>query len=242
MTRLNKIAFAAFALALTLVGINSSEAGCGRGGYHGSSISRSYGSYSRPTHQPIYHAPTYHAPAYSQPAPQPQFMQPTPQQQLTQPTPQRFATPQAPQTAPVPQPAVQQQQFAAQPQAPQTGQVSAMDLALQALGDFTPQQAAAPQVQQTLPQTPVGNFQARLTNGSVVQLNLANNGQFTWSATNKDGKISQFTGTYNVGNGSLTLARSADSQKLAGNLSDLTANGFRFKIGSSEAALSFVRS
>lgn len=241
MTRLNKIAFAAFALSVIVVGINSSDAGCGRGGYHGSSISRSYSSYSRPTHQPTYHAPTYHTPAYSQPAPQPQFVQPSLQPQLTQPTPQRFATPQAPQTAPAPQPAVQQQ-FAAQPQPPQTGQISAMDLALRALGDFTPQQAAAPQVQQTQPQTPVGNFQARLTNGSLVQLNLANNGQFTWSATNKDGKISQFTGTYNVGNGSLTLARSADSQKLAGNLSDLTANGFRFQLGSSEAALSFVRS
>jgi hypothetical protein len=165
--------------------------------------------------------------------------QPIAQQQLV---PQQQQVPVQPQTAPqqpatpVQQPAAVQPQQAApvQQQAPANAQTSA----LQALGGFAPPQTA--QVQ-----TPahVGNWSATLGNGASVQLVLQADGSFSWSATNKSGNASTFQGSYTVGNGSLTLTRANDSQRLAGSMTTTSNNAFSFKLaGNNAAGINFTRS
>ena len=72
-------------------------------------------------------------------------------------------------------------------------------------------------------------------------LNLNNDGQFSWVAQN-NGKTSQFGGRFTLENGTLTLARSSDNQKLAGKMT-LSASGFNFLLnGAKDGGLNFQQS
>ncbi len=221
------------------------------GGYSSSSYggyssyrTPSYSSYSAPTH---YATPNY---SYAQPqqviqsqpvqqqfaqqAPQPQTVSIRPVQQVAQ---QRTVAPQQ-QVAPQ-QPVAQAPQPQPQTQAPVNAQMSA----LQALGGFAPP-AATPAPQQQQVQTPahVGNWTATLGNGATVRLSLQADGNFNWIATNKTGSQSSFAGSYTVGNGSLTLNRSNDSQQLGGTMTISNNNAFSFKVaGNNAAAINFNR-
>jgi hypothetical protein len=109
-------------------------------------------------------------------------------------------------------------------------------------GQASPAPATAPQT--PAPQTPehVGNWTASLPNGSRVQLNLEAQGQFSWTAVTKSGQTSSFQGSYTVENGSLTLIRSTDNQKLAGSITINGGNAFHFKLADAkDSGLSFVR-
>jgi hypothetical protein len=139
--------------------------------------------------------------------------------------------------------------------APSTPADNAAATALQALagGVSQPQQPAGPT---TPPQdaskppptspasapTHVGNWTARLSNGAQVQLNLQADGRFQWIATNKSGQRSTFQGSYTFDNGSLTLVRSNDNQKLSGVVSLAGNQSFTFKLGGAkDNGLNFVR-
>jgi len=148
------------------------------------------------------------------------------------------------------------------------GDAAAQNSALQALGGIIQdqparsaqvQQVQQPQVQQAQVQQPqlqqsqassdqqpaqsaghVGNWTARTPNGATVQLTLQADGSFTWTANNS-GKTNSFQGTYTLGNGSLSLARSTDNQKLAGSITS-SASGFNFKLtGAKDSGLNFAR-
>ncbi len=103
-------------------------------------------------------------------------------------------------------------------------------------------QSATPQVQASRPKTGrVGTWVAKLPNGTIVRLDLRADGSFVWTASAK-GKTSNFSGSYNVNGGSLTLIRSNDNQQLAGSLTD-NAGGFNFKLsGAKDSGLNFARS
>jgi hypothetical protein len=89
----------------------------------------------------------------------------------------------------------------------------------------------------------VGNWNAALGNGANVRLVLRADGSFSWSATNKTGNASTFRGTFSVGNGSLTLTRADDNQRLAGSMTTGSSNAFSFKMAGNNAAnINFVRS
>ena len=123
---------------------------------------------------------------------------------------------------------------------------SAQQSALQALGGFAPPQNAAAQSAIALPQTPqstfTGAWTASLSNGARVQLSLQADGNFSWVAVNKDGQASSFQGTYSMENGSLSLSRNTDGQKLTGSLTPSGANNFSFKLSDAQASsLDFVR-
>jgi len=88
----------------------------------------------------------------------------------------------------------------------------------------------------------VGQWSASLQNGSKVELTLQPNGNFTWVATSGE-KVSSFEGNYTIGNGSLTLVRSSDNQKLIGAMTPAGSNSFSFKLtGTKDAGLNFSRS
>ena len=124
---------------------------------------------------------------------------------------------------------------------------NAQQSALQALGGFAPPQAAAQSsaMSTTVPgqQNPMaGSWTASLPNGARVQLALQADGNFSWTAINKDGQSSVFQGTYAVENGALSLTRGNDGQKLQGNMTMTESNAFRFKLAADQsAALEFVR-
>jgi hypothetical protein len=251
----NTLLVAAITFSSAIVGISTTEAGC-----HGSrGYSRGYSShnYHRHHHNYGYASPSY---GYAQPQPihavrpiqpvqpvQQQFVQPQPvvQQQLApqqqQISVQQPIAPVQQQTAPQQQAAPIRQQVAPQQQAPaQQSQApaNAQTSALQALGGFAPPQPA--QVQ-----TPahVGNWTASLGNGANVRLVLQADGSFSWSATNKAGNASTFQGSYAVGNGSLTLTRGTDNQRLAGSMTTSGSNAFNFKLtGNNAAGINFTRS
>ena len=237
----NTLLVAAITFSSAIAGISTAEAGC-----HGSrGYSRGYSShnYHRHHHNYGYASPQY---SYAQPQPihavrpvQQQFVQSQPlaQQQLA---PQQQQAPVQPQIAPQQQAPVQpqiaphQQAPVQQPQAPANTQTSA----LQALGGFTP-----PQTAQVPTPAHVGNWTATLGNGANVRLVLQADGSFSWSATNKAGNASTFQGSYAVGNGSLTLTRGTDSQRLAGSMTTSGNNAFSFKLtGNSAAGINFTRS
>ena len=118
--------------------------------------------------------------------------------------------------------------------------------ALQALGGFAPPQDATVQSTGQVPQAPqstfTGSWTASLSNGARVQLSLQADGNFSWVAVNKDGQSSSFEGTYSMENGSLSLSRSTDGQKLTGSLTPSGANNFSFKLSDAQASsLDFVR-
>ena len=123
---------------------------------------------------------------------------------------------------------------------------SAQQSALLALGGFAPPQNASVQSAIEVPQTPqltfTGAWTASLSNGARVQLSLQADGNFSWVAVNKDGQASSFQGTYRMENGSLSLSRSTDGQKLTGSLTPSGANNFSFKLSDAQASsLDFVR-
>ena len=71
---------------------------------------------------------------------------------------------------------------------------------------------------------------------------LQADGSFNWTAVNKDGQSSSFQGTYSMDNGSLSLSRSTDGQKLSGSLTSSSANNFNFKLSDAQSSsLDFVR-
>ncbi len=118
--------------------------------------------------------------------------------------------------------------------------------ALQALAGWgaNTSEPAASQAPAAQPQQPshVGTWTASLPNGARVQLTLQASGAFRWIATNRSGTNSTFEGSYTVSNGSLTLVRSNDNQKLAGNMTSSSNTAFNFKLnGAKDAGLNFVR-
>ena len=122
----------------------------------------------------------------------------------------------------------------------------AQQSALQALGGFAPPQNASVQSAIDVPQTPqstfTGAWTASLSNGARVQLSLQADGNFSWVAVNKDGQASSFQGTYSMENGSLSLNRSTDGQRLTGSMTPSGANNFSFKLSDAQASsLDFVR-
>ncbi len=242
MTLSTKTLLAATMTLAALAVAQDVQAGChGRrggygGGYRGHYINRS-------SHYPSY--PSGYGYGYSQPAPPistlpPQQIAPqqqfAPQQPVGQPQ-QQFA-PQ--QQITQPQTAAPQQQTAPQQTAPAPAQTGNVQLtALQALGGFAPPQSAPVQTQ-----TPanVGNWTATLGNGANVRLILQADGNFSWSATNKAGAASSFSGRFTMGNGSLTLIRGNDSQRLEGTMTNNGQNAFSFKVaGNNAAAINFTR-
>ncbi len=247
-----------------LAAAQDAQAGChgSRGGYGGGYRGGYGGGYVRHSSPSYNYAPSYRysQPVQTLPAPQPQqFVQP--QQQFA---PQQTVAPQdqfAQQPAGVPQQqfAPQQQQQIAQQQNPAPQQQpapqqtapaptqagNAQMSALQALGGFAPPQTAPTQSAPVQNQTPsyVGTWTATLGNGSTVRMTLQADGNFSWSATNKAGNVSSFSGQFTVGNGSLTLIRGNDSQKLAGSMTTSNQNAFSFKVaGNNTAAINFSRS
>lgn len=121
--------------------------------------------------------------------------------------------------------------------------------ALQALGGFAPPEGAdvaaaqGNQVQPPVQNPLVGSWTANLSNGSRVQLSLQADGNFSWTAINQAGNASTFQGNYAVGNGTMTLSRSTDNQKLAGSMTMTSAGSFSFKLSDAQAAsLEFTRS
>ena len=124
--------------------------------------------------------------------------------------------------------------------------MNAQQSALQALGGFAPPDAVAAQAAtdpQAAPQMSLaGVWTAQLANGSRVQLSLQADGNFSWTAVNKDGQSSVFQGTYAMQNGSMSLTRGNDGQKLDGTLTLTSANTFRFQLTAAQSAsLDFVR-
>ena len=146
---------------------------------------------------------------------------------------------QAPQAAPTTAPV-------APAPVPQSAQMSA----LQALGGFAPPAAAtAPATTAPAPPAPqvqlpahVGEWNASLGNGATVRLTLNADNSFSWTATNKAGSTSTFSGAFSVSEGSLTLNRANDQQALVGSMTMENGNAFSFKVGGNNAAaISFTR-
>lgn len=87
----------------------------------------------------------------------------------------------------------------------------------------------------------VGQWKASIPNNATVQLTLNADGSFAWVAVNGD-KTSSFEGSYTVSGGALTLVRSSDNQKLAGQLTPTQDGGMNFKLnGTKDAGLNFIR-
>ena len=212
------------------------QAGCGRGGYR-RGYSRGYSRSYSPAHSSGYgyfrSVPSVRTIQSQRIAPQQQFGQPQQQQQIGQ---QQFTQPQT---------AAPQQQFAPQQSIPTPAQTGNVQMtALQALGGFAPPQTGPTETAPVQEQTPgyIGNWTAILGNGANVQLALQSDGSFRWSATNKTGTASSFSGEFMVGNGSLALIRGNDNQRLEGNMTISGQNSFSFKVaGNNAAAISFSR-
>ena len=124
--------------------------------------------------------------------------------------------------------------------------VDAQSSALEALGGFAAPAETAPSEAptQAASEQPsyVGEWVASLANGSRVQLSLKADGSFLWTAANKEGKASSFQGSFTISDGSLSLARGSDNQKLSGSMATTGPNGFSFQLAGAKApALEFVR-
>lgn len=237
MTRSTKCLLVA-TLALTVLAAFTAPSyagGCRSGGGHRISI-----SYHR-SRSHCYTAPRrviVHRPARPVPPPQ-QIVQPV--QPVAPPAPQ--------QPAPIQQPPAATQQPPAsgqQPAAPSTAQPTqpaeddAEMSALQALAGWTGESPKnAPQAEAP---GHVGTWNATLSNGARVELSLKTDGSFRWSATNQAGNASSFQGTYSVEDGSLTLIRSNDKQKLSGSMVREGDQAFTFRLsGADDSGLRFIR-
>ena len=189
------------------------------------------------------HAPRYHAPAYRpQPAyRQPVYRQPVQHAPIQQPIVQQPTTrpisiaprTNAPRTA---SPRVAQPTTPAQPNTQNNNQNNGGG-ALAFLAGGSSNQAATPQTSQSH----VGTWSASTSNGASITLNLNSNGAFSWVAK-VNGKTTRFDGNYTLENGTLTLARSSDNQKLSGSIA-FGGSGFNFKLdGAKDNGLNFQQS
>ncbi|WP_442507789.1 hypothetical protein SH528x_006723 [Novipirellula sp. SH528] len=89
--------------------------------------------------------------------------------------------------------------------------------------------------------THVGNWKVNLPGNQSVELTLADDGNFSWTAT-KDRKSNSFSGQYRLENGQLTLVRSNDLQQMSGQWTGSEGN-FTFKLeGATNGGLNFQRS
>tara|TARA_R110002073_G_scaffold65408_8_gene163350 strand:+ start:363 stop:728 length:366 start_codon:yes stop_codon:yes gene_type:complete len=87
----------------------------------------------------------------------------------------------------------------------------------------------------------VGNWKVNLPGNQSVELVLADDGKFSWTAT-KEGKSNSFSGQYRLENGQLTLVRSNDLQQMSGQWTGSEGN-FTFKLdGATNGGLNFQRS
>ena len=68
-----------------------------------------------------------------------------------------------------------------------------------------------------------------MAGGFTVQLALGNQNKFQWIATNQAGVSMEFTGGYSMKRGTLKLVRRDNREKLAGEVSEMTDEGFRFR-------------
>ncbi len=253
-TRSTKTVFALSLVVFSQV-VSIASAGCGGGigggGFHRPPAraygqSRSYTPAYRPVARPQYQpAPQYHSapqPAIrvvqTRPVSQP-VRQPVQQQLIQQPVAQQPV--QQPQQ--VAQQPVQQQSAATTPapvsqQPTQTAQQNATQSALAFLANEPAQQQTQPQESTA---SHVGSWKATTAGGATVTLNLNDDGQFSWVAQN-NGKTSQFGGRFTIENGTLTLARSSDNQKLAGKMT-FSGSGFNFLLnGAKDGGLNFQQS
>ena len=245
---------------------NTIAFGCGAGGYRPPVRVHSYRA-PQVYHAPqVYRAPqtyrapqVYHAPVNRQIAQQPVQTIPTinvaaprpavvapsqaspvrlaPTQQLTVPTQPPVPDTTPPSTVPVAAPS--------QPLAP-SAQQEASALAL-LMGEPT-SQTQTPQTQtiststSSTPSTPshLGTWRATTRGQATVTLTLNSDSSFNWVANNQ-GKSSQFSGTFTLSEGKLTLARSSDNQKLTGDFA-FAGSGFNFKLaGAKDNGLNFAR-
>ena len=120
---------------------------------------------------------------------------------------------------------------------------------LASINNVEPLPAAEPEVQvpeftaaaSTTAGTHVGNWKVNLPGNQSVELTLADDGQFSWTAS-KEGKSNSFSGQYRLENGQLTLVRSNDLQQMSGQWTGSEGN-FTFKLeGSTNGGLNFQRS
>ncbi len=120
---------------------------------------------------------------------------------------------------------------------------SAEQSALAALGGFAPPQVPADSPRVVVGSESgsggevfVGSWTARPGNGATIRLTLAADGRFEWSAVNATGRATTFQGSYTIENGSLSLARSNDSQRLTGRMTTSSADTFNFQLADDNAA------
>jgi hypothetical protein len=86
----------------------------------------------------------------------------------------------------------------------------------------------------------VGTWQAKTPKNAIVTLTLNADGSFSWLADN-NGKNSRFDGNFTVADGKLTLSRTSDNQKLAGQFT-LSGSRFNFRLdGAKDSGLDFSR-
>lgn len=91
--------------------------------------------------------------------------------------------------------------------------------------------------------TRVGNFVAKPVEGVEIQLSLRADQTFNWKVDAK-GKKTEFSGTFTIENGELTLVNKADGKKMVGSLTDKSDGTFNFKMKGGQAedpGLSFNR-
>ncbi|MEZ6040947.1 MAG: hypothetical protein R3C20_10600 [Planctomycetaceae bacterium] len=178
-----------------------------------------------------------------QPQQQPQLLptQPQPQTQSVQVAQAGLAQQQA--VAPTQQQVVAPTQQTVVNTPPSQSTVASAEMsALQALGGFAP---PAPQTTNSPTSTVpvhVGVWTASIGNNATVQLSLQADGSFEWIATNGSGGKSSFQGSFAVENGTLSLIRQSDNQKLAGSMTLSGNDSFSFKLSATNAAaLEFKR-
>lgn len=210
---------------------NPAEACKGRGGYGGGGFRGGYRISPSFRTRPVYNPPQ---PVYHQPPVIHQTVRPitviSPSQVPTQPP--AASSPVAPSPTSV------------QPAAPGSAGISpAEQSALQLLGgsatEPTPE-SGNPDDQASSPQH-VGNWVARLSNGTSIELALNSDGSFTWMVRGSD-KPSEFSGQFSFDGETLTLTRSSDNQQLAGKLTFRDGSGFNFKLaGVNDEGLNFSR-
>ncbi|HZZ72326.1 MAG TPA: hypothetical protein VFE24_08730 [Pirellulales bacterium] len=112
----------------------------------------------------------------------------------------------------------------------------AQNAAIQAVSASDPNTANVPAEDNSA----AGQYTATISQNASVVLNLQADGTFNWSASN-NGKSSSFAGNYTIDNGTLSLMRTNDNQKLEGAFTP-AQNGFNFKPrDAKDAGLNFVR-
>jgi len=137
--------------------------------------------------------------------------------------------------------APQQMQAPSQGQQMQGQPTDAQATALQALTGWDGSDGRAAESQAMSPAGMfTGNFMAQLSNGSTIQLTLYGDGSFRWIANN-NGKTTVGQGSFTLQNGTLTLLRTNDQQKLEGGFTQ-TQQGFVLHLNAGkETNLNFVR-